>query len=455
MSIIVIVVAILLGGAVVWYFGRQLYMEHRRKFEAEATEVRRLLTREINSKGLKNFDMAAFEQTLGCKPTIICEASLDVYSRLWDKVLEDGEITDNEKAVLQRLADALALSDADQSAVEHKQKQQRYNVAVKSLLGASVINNDNIAEMRRLRKNLGLTQADVSSTSGKETKAAYLAMFREIIDDSVIEPEELRRLTSFRTAFGIEENEANQIVRRDAVKLYREWFYNIVNSGEVNPDQEATLSTLAKVFDLPEDIVDHHVEILKQMKRLAEIRKGNIPAIRTSKMLESGEVCYADEPCRFSWETQRAIKSVDGILMITSNRVIFTSNLRSFEFRPSKIVDIDLADKTTIELSVSSSRGAGAYTVDRAEHIAAILEGIVKRHNYILSESFSNAKSRHIPGDVRREVWHRDGGACVECKATEYLEYDHIIPFSKGGANTIGNVRLLCRKCNGEKSDRI
>jgi 5-methylcytosine-specific restriction endonuclease McrA len=35
------------------------------------------------------------------------------------------------------------------------------------------------------------------------------------------------------------------------------------------------------------------------------------------------------------------------------------------------------------------------------------------------------------------------------------LEFDHIIPHAKGGANTEGNVRLLCRRCNNEKGDRI
>ena len=35
------------------------------------------------------------------------------------------------------------------------------------------------------------------------------------------------------------------------------------------------------------------------------------------------------------------------------------------------------------------------------------------------------------------------------------LEYDHIIPYSKGGANTVKNLRLLCRTCNRLKGDRI
>lgn len=63
--------------------------------------------------------------------------------------------------------------------------------------------------------------------------------------------------------------------------------------------------------------------------------------------------------------------------------------------------------------------------------------------------------SRHIPSEVKRIVWERDGGKCVICGSRRHLEYDHDIPVSQGGSNTDNNIRILCRHCNRRKSGRI
>jgi hypothetical protein len=60
-----------------------------------------------------------------------------------------------------------------------------------------------------------------------------------------------------------------------------------------------------------------------------------------------------------------------------------------------------------------------------------------------------------VPTAVRRAVWARDNGRCVQCGSRERLEYDHIIPISKGGSNTERNIELLCEACNRAKSDAI
>jgi hypothetical protein len=64
--------------------------------------------------------------------------------------------------------------------------------------------------------------------------------------------------------------------------------------------------------------------------------------------------------------------------------------------------------------------------------------------------------SRLIPSPVKLEVWKRDKGRCQLCGSADNLHYDHDLPFSKGGTSiSAKNIRLLCRRHNLSKRDRI
>lgn len=66
-----------------------------------------------------------------------------------------------------------------------------------------------------------------------------------------------------------------------------------------------------------------------------------------------------------------------------------------------------------------------------------------------------NNGPRAVSAAVKSAVWRRDGGRCTQCGSRVQLEFDHDIPFSKGGSGSANNIRLLCRSCNRRKSDRI
>jgi hypothetical protein len=59
--------------------------------------------------------------------------------------------------------------------------------------------------------------------------------------------------------------------------------------------------------------------------------------------------------------------------------------------------------------------------------------------------------TRVIAQDVKIAVAVRDQGRCRQCGSNQDLHYDHVVPWSKGGANTVNNIQLLCGPCNRAK----
>lgn len=65
---------------------------------------------------------------------------------------------------------------------------------------------------------------------------------------------------------------------------------------------------------------------------------------------------------------------------------------------------------------------------------------------------------RNIPREAMLRVVRRDGQVCRSCGCNvpdDQVEFDHIIPFSRGGPSTAENLRLLCRECNRRKKDSL
>ncbi len=89
------------------------------------------------------------------------------------------------------------------------------------------------------------------------------------------------------------------------------------------------------------------------------------------------------------------------------------------------------------------------------EYTEAVFDTLTRMAKRQLVSSIGVDAGRQIPQDVKAAVWQRDGGRCRQCGAQQYLEFDHIIPFSRGGASSVNNVQLLCRLCNQKKGAHI
>jgi hypothetical protein len=104
-------------------------------------------------------------------------------------------------------------------------------------------------------------------------------------------------------------------------------------------------------------------------------------------------------------------------------------------------------ERRALRLTEEEQRQA-AYDAARAEREAAQettkdedLFGIRTRRAVSPSHgAIGERHSRTIPQDVKIQVSVRDQGRCVQCGTTADLHYDHKIPWSRGGTNTVNNI---------------
>lgn len=79
----------------------------------------------------------------------------------------------------------------------------------------------------------------------------------------------------------------------------------------------------------------------------------------------------------------------------------------------------------------------------------------VRREHSRLSEANRRALKAGVDGHLTKkdmqELLNKWGFMCCSCGKTKGLEWDHIIPISRGGSHSIDNLQRLCSSCNNAK----
>jgi len=118
----------------------------------------------------------------------------------------------------------------------------------------------------------------------------------------------------------------------------------------------------------------------------------------------------------------------------------------------------ELADHLRKQLAKNAEEGIDPATIE-FDRGTSRLDKIDERSAALKAEATIDDEGGYrrqaIPERVRHEVWRRDQGRCVDCGSRERLEYDHIVPVSRGGSNTARNIELRCEPCNRRKAAKV
>ena len=111
----------------------------------------------------------------------------------------------------------------------------------------------------------------------------------------------------------------------------------------------------------------------------------------------------------------------------------------------------------------------GWYGVDNIHisdnGIGILIEQWIKRESsncgipillHDLEQRLTNKKKpyRYIDNKNKNHILNKYKHKCNLCGSKDRLEFDHIIPVSKGGKSTADNLQILCKSCNIKKSNK-
>jgi stress response protein SCP2 len=273
-------------------------------------------------------------------------------------------------------------------------------------------------------------------------------------EDAVITEAEWQNLKNLAQQERLNWNLALESVRAESLRVMQRTLAIFAADGEISDEEYQSFYRLQQQLMLSDSIMKPLTDRINELRTITRIRQGHLPVIDVDVHLESNEICHLDTAAIYRKVTARTVIPISGRLIATNKQLNFLSPTSGgWKIKLKSIMRV-YQQGGAIHLELSNKTGNGRYELPDAPRVEAIIDALVRMDKRLLLPQSDNP-TRHIPHDVRLAVWQRDQGRCSQCQATDYLEYDHIIPHSRGGANTINNVQLLCRRCNLAKGDRI
>ena len=427
---------------------------------------------QIISRSKHDFDWEKSCDLLGARKSERGALAKIVYKRALKRVWLDEALSKNEKDYLEWLIVRLPLSPEACVLIRQEEEMKVFRFIMEDILSDGIVDDQEKIKLSKLAEDIG---SPLNGLVINYFKVEGTSFFESRMDDLIISrhmgAKEMEAvwdcLLRSATALSISETDLLQINNKCSIRLLEHVILDAKTDDQLSLEEEDVIRWVLNTFKLDQEWIQYAEEQMESLRIFEKINQGHLPSIHHDEVeadVMPGELIHfhcAD--C--TMERVRKLKSgpkideYDGEFIITEKRFIFISwedDRQETRTHNSLIRKVNNNDGFRIGLKNGSLIFRLDEDVELAHKIFDMAIGLAKgRIPRAIAEDDSYKPSRHISRDVRQKVWSEYGGKCCDCGCTQYLEYDHIIPFSKGGSNEFENIQLLCRRCNLKKSDKI
>lgn len=430
------------------------------KHDDAVAQLATALTHELTQQRGR-LDLDSLRDQWKVRTFLLQEAAFLCYRRFAERAWADGRISDTERSQLALIRSALKLSLDDASGIELDIAGPVFIQLVHDALADGHLDTSEKKQLSTLASGLRMTAPELIQRLMRDDAALLLRRafepdFSCPLDDQI---ESLRTVRSLAAELGFGEADLGRILALEAQEIVE---FALASAGadlECELEAEKLLDLLSETPGLSGSQREALQNRIRSNLLRSQLANGTarLPTTHPDWLFaKPGEIWHLDAKVR----RRKFQKRGPDVLYEDTIGRCAVSGLR-LSFMPSndaRIVDLTLRNVKAARplsdrsISITTARGTAEFHFASERHVLVLAELIRRAQG---GGPNTTEERRRISKDVRQLVWTRDQGQCVQCGATDYLEYDHLIPVSKGGSNSAKNIQLLCRRCNGEKSDSI
>ena len=386
-----------------------------------------------------------------------------VYTTCVERAWKDLELTDKEARSLEWVASKLGIPHSERKRINSEFGHQHIQMLMANFLDDGSIDDNEQQKINQLAKWVDIDAKVLARSAVKSAGAGLIrSLFISATQDGELSEDEWTQLCIQVERLGLSRAEFNDAIEHQASTLIENTLANARIDQDLGPNEDQQLQWLIDKLIHNASHKRYFLDELEHFRQSTLISKGCLPILQcpTGITLKSGEIVHADCSAKMSYTRQLKTgptqETIEGRALITDSRLLIIGEPKSIEVPYRSVVACFVNDEFVELRCANRGAGSGTYRFIESPILnGSILECAIKRSNQTVVDKTVEPRSRSIPRDVRQRVWQKYGGRCAECDSDQYLEFDHIVPFVRGGSNSDQNIQLLCRRCNLKKLDAI